>query len=151
MSESGERNYDKYLTWLRQEFLPLQLATPVTTLKQIVENAIRYWNTHSAYRVETMADYSPGTKRVQLNAQFKAVADCYPSKTTTWIWNDHPFKRLIKRLCQVIGIENSVKCGKIRESQATSRLAVKMLECGQSAAKPPYVWGRFNEHNRNIL
>jgi len=95
MAESGERNYDKYIKWLKQEFLPLQLATPDTTLKQIVENAIRYWNTHSAYRIETMVDFPPGTKRVQLNAQFKAVADCYPSKTTTWIWNDHPLWTLM--------------------------------------------------------
>ena len=85
MAESGERNYDKYLLWLKQEFSPLSLATPDITLKQIVENAIRFWNTHSAYRVETMVSYPPGTKRVQLNAQFKAVAEVYPSKTTTWI------------------------------------------------------------------
>ena len=85
MAESGQRDYDKYLLWLQQEFLPLQLATPVVTQKQIVENAIRYWNTHSAYRVETMVEYPPGTKRVQLNVQFKAVAEVYPSKTTTWI------------------------------------------------------------------
>lgn len=133
MPESGERNYDKFLTWIRQEFLPLTLATPETTLKQIYENAIRFWNTHSAYRVETMVSYPPGTKRVQLNAQFKAVAEVYPSKTTTWIWNDHPSNW---GLCRAIDTENSVKCGNIRESQTTRRKAVKMFECGQSAAKP---------------
>jgi hypothetical protein len=89
------REYTKYITWLRQEFLPLTVTTPDVTIKQIVENSIRFWNTHSAYRVTTMVDYSPGTKRVQLNNQFKAVADVYPSKTTTWIWNDHPLWTLM--------------------------------------------------------
>ncbi len=89
------RSYTKYLTWLQQEFLPLTLATPETTLKQIVENAIRHFNWHSAYRVSTMVDYAAGTKRVQLNTQFKTVVDVYPSKTTTWIWNDHPLWTLM--------------------------------------------------------
>jgi len=69
------RDYTKYLTWLRQEFKPLTLATPDDTLKQIVENAIRYWNTNSAYKLGTMVNYAPLTKRVQLNAQFKTVVD----------------------------------------------------------------------------
>lgn len=136
MAESGERNYDKYLTWFVNEFKPLTLATPIETQKQIVENAIRYWNTHSAYPVGTMVPYPAGTKRVQLSPEIKAAAEVLPDKTTNWIWNDHPFKRYTKRLCRVTDIENSVKCGKLRESQTTSLLAVKMFECGQSAAKP---------------
>jgi hypothetical protein len=89
------RDYTKYLTWLKQEFAPLTLATPDTTIAQIVENSIRYWNQHSAYKLSTMVDYAPGTKRVQLNKQFKTVVDCYPDKTTTWIWNDHPLWTLL--------------------------------------------------------
>jgi hypothetical protein len=89
------RDYTKYLTWIRQEFSPLTLATPEATLKQIYENACRFWNNNSAYKVTTMVDYAPGTKRVQMNAQFKAVADVYPATTTTWIWNDHPLWTLM--------------------------------------------------------
>jgi hypothetical protein len=80
----------KYLTWLKNEFKPLTLITPDITLEQQVENAIRYWNTHSAYKVGSVYDYTPGTKRVQLSAEFKSVVDVIPTKTTTWIWNDHP-------------------------------------------------------------
>jgi hypothetical protein len=145
------RSYTKYLTWLSNEFKPLTLATPETTQKQLVENAIRFWNTNSAYKVSTMVDYTPGTKRVQLNTQFKAVADIYPCKTTTWIWNDHQFF-----VGDFIGrpiSNNSVNCGNIRASQTTRRPAVTMFECGQSATKPfttISVKGRLNEHNRNI-
>lgn len=89
------RDYTAYLTWIEQEFLPLTLATPEETLIQIYENAIRYWNTNSAYKVTTMIDYPSGTKRVQMNTQFKTVVDIYPAKTTTWIWNDHPLWTLL--------------------------------------------------------
>jgi hypothetical protein len=79
------RSYTKYLTWLKAEFAPLTLATPDETLEQIVENAIRYWNTHSAYRISTMVNWDRGSKRVQVNNQFKSVVEVYPAKTTTWI------------------------------------------------------------------
>lgn len=86
---------DDMVDWLKQEFKPLSLATPDDTLRQIVDNAVRYWNTHSGYKVTTMVDYTPGTKRVQLNNQFKSVVRVYPATTTTWIWNDHPLWTLV--------------------------------------------------------
>jgi len=89
------RDYTAYLTWIKNEFLPLSLATPDDTLKQILNNSIRYWNTNSAYKLSTMVYYAQGTKRVQLNAQFKTVVDIYPGKSTTWIWNDHPISGLL--------------------------------------------------------
>lgn len=89
------RDYTKYLTWLRNEFKPLTLATPEDTLKQIVENSIRYWNTNSAYKIGAEVPYVTGQKRAQLTAQFKTVVDIYPDKTTTWIWNDHPLWTLM--------------------------------------------------------
>jgi len=84
------RDYTKYLTWLKNEFKPLILITPDIVLEQQVENAIRYWNTHSAYKIGDVYNYAPGTKRVQLNSNFKMVVDVIPTKATTWIWNDHP-------------------------------------------------------------
>lgn len=90
-----QRNTDKYLTWIKAEFAPLVLITPDATLKQCLENAIRYWNTHSAYRVSTMVSYISGQKRAQLPPEFKQVAQVYPSRSTSWIWNNHPMWSLL--------------------------------------------------------
>jgi len=84
------RNTAKYLSWLKQEFYPLTLATPDSTLEQIVDNAIRYWNTHSGYKITTMFAVPADGSAVQLNTQFKTVVQVYPSSTTTWIMRDHP-------------------------------------------------------------
>jgi len=84
-----------YVTWLKTEFKPLTLITPDSTIQQVIENAFRYWNNHSAYKISTMAAYAPGTKRVQLPADFKMAVTVYPAKTTTWIWNDHPLWTLL--------------------------------------------------------
>lgn len=78
------------VAWLAQEFLPLTLATPAATLRQIVDNAVRYWNTHSGYKITTMFAVPTDGQAVTLNTQFKSVVQVYPSSTTTWIWNDHP-------------------------------------------------------------
>lgn len=91
----SRRNTDKYLNWIKQEFQPLTLITPDDTLKQLLENAIRYFNTHSAYKISTMVDFATGQTRVQLPASFKQVAAAYPNRTTTWIWNDHPLWSLL--------------------------------------------------------
>lgn len=76
--------------WLAEEFKPLTLATPAGTLRQIVDNAVRYWNTHSGYKITTMFAVPSSGTAVTLNTQFKTVVQVYPSSTTTWIWNDHP-------------------------------------------------------------
>ena len=77
-------------TWLATEFLPLTLMTPSGTITQLIENAIRYWNTHSAYKIGDVYDYTSASDRVQIDNNFKMVADVIPTVTTTWIWNDHP-------------------------------------------------------------
>lgn len=84
------RNMNKYLQWIATEFKPLTLITPPEAIAQQVENAIRYWNTHSAYKISDVVDYAPGINRVQISPEFKAVVDVIPTKTTTHIWNDHP-------------------------------------------------------------
>jgi hypothetical protein len=89
-----QRPTGKYLEWLKTEFLPLTLATPDNTLEQIVENAVRYWNTHSAYRITTMFDYS-NERMIELNDQFKSVVDVIPARKSTWIWSDHPLWTLL--------------------------------------------------------
>jgi len=90
-----QRDTTKYLSWVKNEFKPLTLATPDATLEQLLENAIRYWNTHSARKVSTMVSYATGTKRAQLSPEIKSVVEVYPNKTTTWIWNDHPLWTLV--------------------------------------------------------
>ena len=80
---------DKYLTWIKAEFAPLTMITPDSTLQQILENAIRYFNTHSAYKVSGVYDVS-SKYSTQLDPSFKAVVDVIPTTSTTWIWNDLP-------------------------------------------------------------
>ena len=76
--------------WMRKQFYPLTLATPLATLNQIVDNSVRYWNTHSGYKVTAMV-LAPGSgDRVQVSDAFKTVVQVVPSSSTTWIWNDHP-------------------------------------------------------------
>jgi len=81
--------------WITTEFLPLTLATPDDTIYQVIQNAIRYFNTHSAYKISAMYTYASGTKRVQLSTSFKTVTKVYPNKTTSWIYDDHPLWSLL--------------------------------------------------------
>ena len=87
------RSMTKYVTWIKKEFEPVGLIianTDDTVIEQKVENAIRYWNTHSAYKVSSVYDYPPGTTRVQISEEFKSVVDVIPSKNTGFIWSSHP-------------------------------------------------------------
>lgn len=84
------RDFDDYATWIAGQFAPLTLITPTATLQQLLENAIRYWNTHSAYRVNAVVTYNSSTKRVQLPATFKSVVHVVPTANIEWIWNNFP-------------------------------------------------------------
>jgi hypothetical protein len=85
----SDTNKQKYLDWVKAEFQPRTLATPDATLKQLLDNAVRYWNTHSAYKISQMVSYN-GQTRLQLSASFKEVVNIYPNKTANWIWNEFP-------------------------------------------------------------
>lgn len=87
---ASTRSMDKYVTWLRNEFKPLELITPLVSIKQCVENAIRYWNTHSAYRISAMYSLGSGNTRVQIDPEFKGVVDVLPSTVPEYIWSSHP-------------------------------------------------------------
>ena len=89
-STAGAMDKADMVAWLKVEFQPLILATPDTALRQIVDNAVRYWNTHSAYKISTMVDAPSSGGRVQITNAMKAVVTVWPSASTTWIWNDHP-------------------------------------------------------------
>jgi hypothetical protein len=77
------RSMSKYVAWIKTEFQPLTLATPDATIEQCVDTAVRYWNTHSAYKIITMVDTTGQTSRVQLNSQFKGVMEVLPCQKTT--------------------------------------------------------------------
>jgi len=83
------------INWIGTEFLPRTLATPTSVIGQQVDNAIRYYNTHSAYKISGVYDYTPGTKRVQISEAFKTIVEVIPTTSTTWIWNDHPLWTLL--------------------------------------------------------
>jgi len=89
-TDTTARDYSTYLTWIKNEFKPRTLATPDDTIKQMFENAVRYWNTHSAYKISTVYEYSPGAERIQLSNEFKTVVDVIPTSATEYIWNTHP-------------------------------------------------------------
>jgi len=92
------RQMDKYVAWIKKEFSPLQLIiaqSDDSVIEQQVENAIRYWNTHSAYKISKVYDYSPGDNRIQLDPEFKAVVDVIPTRISTHIWSSHPLWTLV--------------------------------------------------------
>lgn len=92
------RSMDKYVDWIKREFNPLQLIIAQSSdevIEQQVENAIRYWNTHSAYKISQVVDYSANSARVQLDPEFKAVVDVLPTAASTYIWSSHPLWTLV--------------------------------------------------------
>jgi hypothetical protein len=84
------RSMDKYLTWIANEFKPLTLITPEVSIKQCIENAIRYWNTHSAYKISSVYSYPTSSARIQVDPEFKSIVDVMPTQTAEHIWSSHP-------------------------------------------------------------
>jgi len=82
-------------SWLATEFQPLTLATPVTTREQLIDNAFRYWNTHSAFKYVEMTNIPGENGRIQLDKKFKTVVSVIPDRVTTWIFRDHPLWTLL--------------------------------------------------------
>lgn len=83
--------------WLATEFTPLTLAVPSALLTQIVGNAYRYWNTHSAYRIEEMVNAEDSTPAgaVELPKHYKDVVKVYPATDNQWIFSSHPLWTLL--------------------------------------------------------
>jgi len=82
-------NKAKYREWVKAEFGDRILAIPDSTINQLIDNAVRYWNTHSAYKISQMIP-NPVPPRVQLSAAFKSIATVYPNKSANWVWNEFP-------------------------------------------------------------
>ena len=80
----------KYTSWIADEFQPRTLAIPDATVEQMVDNAVRYWNTHSAYKIGQMVTYASGQARAQVSSEFKSIASAFPNRNANWIWNEYP-------------------------------------------------------------
>lgn len=80
--------------WIQNEFLPLTLATPTPTITQIIDNTVRYWNTHSAFKTLEMVDYSAGNI-VKVSSGIKQVWSVHPAQLSEWIMQNHPLWTLL--------------------------------------------------------
>lgn len=84
------------VTWIKNEFKPLTLATPDTTIEQHIDSAFRYWNTHSAYKTISMLTISGGQQyRTQLPNTMKIPVEVYPATQTTWPYGNNPIWTLL--------------------------------------------------------
>lgn len=97
-------NDSEILSYIKTEFSPVQLATPDDTILQIIGNAKRYWNSHSAFAVVRMFPTSGAITlqagatscgRVQLTPDYKQVVKVYPSTTPDWILGNYPLWSLL--------------------------------------------------------
>lgn len=79
------------LEWVQNEFLPLKLAMAPEALSQIYENAIRYFNTHSALRHLEMFNVSAGSQKIELSTKYITVSEVYPSRIQSDIIQNHPW------------------------------------------------------------
>lgn len=80
--------------WIYTEFSPTTLAIAQETIDQQIDNAIRYWNTHSAHKVTAMFDYS-STDSIPLSTGIKNVVKVYPSSDQQTVLSGHPMWALL--------------------------------------------------------
>ena len=83
------------IDWIEQEFQPISLATPDETVGQLIDNAMRYWNTHSALPIVKMFPCGQTTVRLPLTPDFKSVAKVYPATTPDWVLQNYPLWSLL--------------------------------------------------------
>jgi hypothetical protein len=88
-------NRDTIIFWLKGEFAPIALATSDITIGQKVDNAFRYWNSHSALRIAEMYDVNMATVRIQLSTRMSTVAQVKPSVNTMLMPQDSPIRSLL--------------------------------------------------------
>jgi hypothetical protein len=86
---------NEILDWVTQEFQPISLATPDDTISQIIDNSIRYWNTHSAFPIVKMFPCSQVTIALPLSSDFKSVVKVYPATVPDWVLQNYPLWTLL--------------------------------------------------------
>jgi len=82
------------IDWVKQEFMPVSLATPDETILQILRNTKRYWNTHSAFPIVQMFPGASNTS-IRLTPNYKNVVKIYPATTPDWILGNYPMWSLL--------------------------------------------------------
>ena len=82
------------IDWVKQEFMPVSLATPDETILQILRNTKRYWNTHSAFPVAQMYAGASDTS-IRLTPNYKNVVKVYPATTPDWVLGNYPMWSLL--------------------------------------------------------
>jgi len=82
--------------WIKNEFGVLRgsLATPDDVIEQCIDNAIRYYNSHSGFKTTRIYPLN-GKKYVQVDPDVKAVVRVIPDRTTTWVFQDLPLWTLL--------------------------------------------------------
>jgi hypothetical protein len=83
------------LQWVTNEFLPVTLATEDETILQIVDNAVRYFNSYSAIRMVEMMNATPSTSRVQISTNIKSVVKVIPASPPITILMNYPMWSLL--------------------------------------------------------
>jgi len=91
------RSTQKYLEWIEDHFLPLQLATPQATIEHCLENAIRYWNTHSGHKIARMYDLPSANTfvKIQVDADMKTAVRVLPSQQRDNFLKNNPMWSLL--------------------------------------------------------
>jgi len=84
------------VSWIHNEFKPVTLATETTTIEQCVDNAFRYWNNSSAYRIVGMYTVANAEMTsLQIDKWFKGVVNVYPAANAEWVMRGHPLWTLL--------------------------------------------------------
>lgn len=76
--------------WIRREFAPIELITEDETILQQVDNALRYWNTHSAHKVIKMFPFAASKGCIDIPQEFRLVTRVYPADAPDHIWRNNP-------------------------------------------------------------
>lgn len=80
--------------WIYNEFSPTTLSIGQDVIDQQITNAKRYWNTHSAFKITKMVNYSSGAA-ISLTTDIKNVVQVYPSVMQEELFSNHPMWALL--------------------------------------------------------
>jgi len=86
---------NEIVDWIRNNYLPIQLATATETMEQHVDTTIRYWNTHSAYSILRNVDVSYTDKFKEVPTDIKTVVEVMPNDFQDDYFANHPMYILL--------------------------------------------------------
>src|ERR1051326_5340243 len=81
--------------WIYTEFSPTTLSIGQDVVDQQINNAKRYWNTHSAFKITKMFDYAMSSNFISLSTDIKNVVQVYPSVMQEELFINHPMWALL--------------------------------------------------------